>query len=114
MKPENALTFDLNPDLSGYWIYKAQEMIFEILEVPMHKVNFELAVASQNMGESCKIGYLSDIPVTINFEYREDEWSLTGYYYDDEMRLKVFKDVFEQQSRLMTEVSDKKLEEKSI
>ncbi len=86
MKPDNAMEFEISPDLCGYWAYKAHDMIYDTLECPMNKVHFSLEICSINMGEACKIGYLIDIPVTVNFEYREDEWSLTGYYFNDENR----------------------------
>lgn len=86
MKPDNAMEFDVSPDLCGYWLYKAMDMIFNKLEHPRNKINLILKVSSQGMGEACRIGYLTDIHSTIDFDYREDEWSLAGYYFTEDLK----------------------------
>ena len=87
MEPSNAHGFDATPDLGGYWVYKGMEMIEDLLSVERHKINWQLEVASQGFAEACKIGYLIEINAIINFEYQPDEWSLTGYYYNDDMNI---------------------------
>ena len=70
--------------LSAYSYIKAEEWIRDQIDPDCkQKLYFELSVPSQQMSDAVNLAFCLNVTsVKINFDYREDEWSVTGYYYD--------------------------------
>ena len=83
---DNKYRFDIDCDISGYSVYSAYDFIQEELNPnfdPKKKLYFILKVPSQIFSDAIKISdVFGDCRVEIDFQYHEDEWSITGEYID--------------------------------
>jgi len=86
---EDKYQFATACDFSCAGYVHAQEFIQKELN-PHYNLNNKLywvvKVPSQAMAEAITLAYAVGGRVEIDFNYHEDEWSLTGFYYNKEMK----------------------------
>ena len=82
---ENKYEFETACDFSCSGYVYAQEFIQKELNPdydPKKNIYWVVKVASQNMADAIVLAYAVGGRVEIDFDHREDEWSLTGSYYN--------------------------------
>jgi len=85
MKPDNADVLEQEPDLGGYWLFKAIDKILIIFDMPLMRVSFTLTVSEEGLSVALPLSYLFAFSIDVNQDYEQDEWSLTGHYYDSDL-----------------------------
>ena len=85
MKPDKADKIYVDSDISAASLLDCDHKIREILDPKYkHKLDYEVKVASQQMEYIIPLMYALGYRVLLDFTYDIDEWSLTGFYYQNE------------------------------
>ncbi len=84
-KPEKAERLEVDGDFSWSMLQNAHDRITEFLSQytdNKRTIYYTIGIPSQTMGIAAIIGHAMNIPIEIQFDYKVDEWSLSGKVYD--------------------------------